>query len=110
MCEESRLSRCDGGCCRGVDIQDAGVIVPLYTSFLDHVEDGMYRGTSLIIKRSPPWAPSRALGIGLRYGPSGVHCLMSEVALYRDELAEKHPTDPRYPHRTRINSLLGRHI
>ena len=33
----------------------------------------------LIRKRPPPWDPPRTLGIGLRWGPRGVHFLVSEV-------------------------------
>ena len=41
----------------------------------------MYRGTSRITNRYPPWDPPRTLGIGRRSGPSGLRFLVGEVAL-----------------------------
>jgi hypothetical protein len=42
----------------------------------------VYRGTSPIRKRPPPYDPPMTLGLGLRYGLTGVRFLTSEVPLY----------------------------
>ena len=41
----------------------------------------LYRGTSLIKKRPPPWGNHMTLGIGLLYGPRRKQFLMGEVPL-----------------------------
>ena len=41
----------------------------------------LYRGTSLIRKRTPPLEHNRSLDIVLLYGPTGKRFLISEVTL-----------------------------
>ena len=41
----------------------------------------VYRGTSPIRKRPPPYDPPTTLGIGIRQGPRGVRFLVCEVPL-----------------------------